>query len=351
MTDRASRSPLALVLTMLLAGCAVTAGPGDGALTGTGSTTGTVNAPDTVSTTGTNGTTGTSDTSADRPASPARGDGIPRSGTATAGEPPDRAATPRPPRGTATSQAAPAREPPAATPAPPPRVPEGLPTEWGVAFLSPGHEVTVLGTLHHGAAWSTIKVPLAVAALREHGDPVSAQARAALTWSDNGAAGQLWTGLGRPDVAGAAVDGVLRSLGDPATATQTQQVQPPFSPFGQTDWTLEGQVRAARGLSCAEDPAASAVLDLMGQVSPDQAWGLGTLDGARFKGGWGPGPDGRYLVRQLGLVHRGGQAYPVALAVRAEDGSFASGTAALDVLAGWWSEALVGQASPTGCAG
>jgi hypothetical protein len=42
--------------------------------------------------------------------------------------------------------------------------------------------------------------------------------------------------------------------------------------------------------------------DLMGQATADQRWGLGTLPGARYKGGWGPSPDGRYLVRQIDII-------------------------------------------------
>lgn len=256
----------------------------------------------------------------------------------------------RPAATTTSTPGAPTATSTPATTAPGP-APEELPPEWGIAFLSPEGGVTVLGTLDQGAAWSTIKVPLAVAALREQETGVSAQSHAALSWSDNAAAWQLWSGLGPPGVAGAAVDAVLRSLGDTATTTQTQQVQAPFSPFGQTTWTLEGQVRTVQGLSCADEPAATAVLDSMGQVVPEQAWGLGRLDGAHFKGGWGPGPDGRYLVRQLGLVHVDGRPHPVALAARAGDGSFASGTAALDLLAGWWADSLVQQAAPSDCAG
>lgn len=231
-----------------------------------------------------------------------------------------------------------------------PSAPEGLAAEWGIAYLSPEGGVTALGTLGDGAAWSTIKVPLSVAALREQGAGVTSQAHAALSWSDNAAAAQLWAALGPPDEARAAVDEVLRSWGDATTTTQTTQVRPPFSAFGQTSWSLEGQVRAARGLDCAEDdPAVTTVLDSMGQVVTDQSWGLGRLDGSRFKGGWGPGPDGRYLVRQFGLVHLDGQAYPVAVAARAEDGTLDAGARTLDVLAGWWAEELVGESAPTGC--
>jgi hypothetical protein len=39
-------------------------------------------------------------------------------------------------------------------------------------------------------------------------------------------------------------------------------------------------------------------------VIPEQRWGLGTVPGMRFKGGWGPSedPDGPYEVIQVGIT-------------------------------------------------
>jgi hypothetical protein len=39
----------------------------------------------------------------------------------------------------------------------------------------------------------------------------------------------------------------------------------------------------------------------MGRVIPEQRWGLGTVPGMRFTGGWGPSedPDGPYEVIQV----------------------------------------------------
>ena len=67
----------------------------------------------------------------------------------------------------------------------------------------------------------------------------------------------------------------------------------------------------------------------------EQRWGLGVLgDDVELKGGWGPNPDGRRLVRQMGLVG----SLAVALAALPADGSFESGTAMLDRLAQWLGE-------------
>ena len=54
---------------------------------------------------------------------------------------------------------------------------------------------------------------------------------------------------------------------------------------------------------CVGSPASrELVLNLMGEVSSD-TWGLGSAGvPARWKGGWGPGTDDRYLVRQMGTL-------------------------------------------------
>ncbi len=113
-----------------------------------------------------------------------------------------------------------------------------------------------------------------------------------------------------------------------------------FSPYGQTEWSLDGQVTFASGLACARSPAARFVTTERGSVTTSQRWGLGRIAGARFKGGWGPDPRGLYLVRQLGIVPRAGQLVAVAVAVVPQDGSFARGTDALDAIATWLRSSL-----------
>lgn len=77
------------------------------------------------------------------------------------------------------------------------------------------------------------------------------------------------------------------------------------------------------------------MVNLMGQVTESQRWGLGNLTAASFKGGWGPDSSGRYLVRQFGIVTIDGKRVAVAIAVEPRDGSFGSGTAALSTIARW----------------
>lgn len=205
----------------------------------------------------------------------------------------------------------------------------------GVTYGAPGAgKVTRLGDLAGGSAWSTMKVPIALGVL-DRG--ASAQQRSeierALTASDNAAADSLFKSLG----GAAAVTDVLRAAGD--TSTQVSSVgRDGFSPYGQTDWTLEAQHRfmAALAAGCVGKPASrKTVLDAMGRVSSDR-WGLGSSGApARWKGGWGPGTDGRYLVRQMGVVETGRGPMVVTLAAVPTDGAFESGQALATQLARW----------------
>ncbi|MDR1512312.1 MAG: class A beta-lactamase-related serine hydrolase [Propionibacteriaceae bacterium] len=199
----------------------------------------------------------------------------------------------------------------------------------GVAALAAGGDrPAVAGGWTTGHAWSTVKVPLAIAALDAGVDGAGAFAQAAITMSDNDAAWSLWNGLGAGDAAGSAVEAVLAAGGDTATTVQRTQARPEYTPFGQTTWTLEDQARFAAHWPAGA--AAAQVWALMGQVDPSQRWGLGRFDGARFKGGWGP-DDGGHTVRQFGVVAVPGGC--TALAVGASAATFEAGVSALDDLA------------------
>lgn len=214
----------------------------------------------------------------------------------------------------------------------------------GLAILpvgaATGTEPVLLGEWRTGAAWSTSKVALSVAALAA-ATPAQLEARrtlarAAITESDNAAALALWAQLGGGSPAAAQVDAVLAAHGDPLTRTQAQQVRPPYTPFGQTTWSLAAQTRFAAGLVC--DTGSSAVtetLALMGRISAGQRWGFGRLTEPVFKGGWGPGPDGGYLVRQFGVVTIAGHRYAVAVAALPRGGGFEQGIGVLDAVARW----------------
>ena len=211
----------------------------------------------------------------------------------------------------------------------------------GVAYAPVGlHQMPRrLGTLSTGVAWSTIKVPLAVASVRQAGGHPSAKTlqlmRAAITQSDNDAALSLWSRLGPAATAAARTQAVLRSGGDRTTVVPSRRLRAGFTPFGQSTWSITEQARFAASLPCMT--GTSTVLSLMGQVIPSQRWGAGTMSGTvALKGGWGPGTDGRYLVRQLAVVHLpDGTRVGMSLAVRPGDGRFATGTSNLDALARW----------------
>ncbi len=196
-----------------------------------------------------------------------------------------------------------------------------------------GGSVEVAGEWTSGAAWSTIKAPLAIAALESQGgEGVGDAAYNAITASDNAAAEQLWSALGTPEESAVAVEGVLQAFGDLTTVVPSTRSRPEYSIFGQTDWSLSDQARFGAALPCR--PEAAEVYALMGQISSDQLWGLGAIPAAHFKGGWGPAPSGGYLVRQFGVIDTPtGQ---LAVAISAETpGSFADGTALLGEVAGW----------------
>jgi hypothetical protein len=189
------------------------------------------------------------------------------------------------------------------------------------------------GDWSSGPAWSTIKVPLVIAAMRQQSrrqvtDPMTA----AITKSDNAAAESLWEGLGDPATAAAKVEEVLRSTGDPTTV-QSQKVRPEYTAFGQTDWSLTDQVLFLSAAAC--DPNNAPAMALMAEVADDQRWGMGTLADTKIKGGWGPSPAGRYLVRQIAIVRTPKGQAAVAIAAEPESGSFADGTHDLTEIARW----------------
>jgi len=161
---------------------------------------------------------------------------------------------------------------------------------------------------------------------------------AAITRSDNFAADALWRGLGDPPEAASKVEAILREAGD-NTVVQDQRVRPDkpeLSAFGQTLWPLADQARFLASATC--DKRNDPIFALMGEVASDQAWGIGQLDSARYKGGWGPSVSGTYLVRQIGVLQTPSGQTAVAVAVQPGSGSFEDGTDALSRVAEWISD-------------
>ncbi len=221
----------------------------------------------------------------------------------------------------------------------------GLPAEVGVTVGSPQSGIGGGGGLSSGPAWSTIKLPIALRVLSDAGGPDQlteeqlSLIERALTASDNEAAAELFAGLssdhGGPVGASRAVTEVLRWGGDTQTEVSTQG-RDGFSPYGQTQWSLQEQARfmaALAGGCIGSEDSRDYLLETMGRVTSD-AWGLGSAGvPARWKSGWGPDPAGRYLLRQMGVIEVQGQPVVVTLAVAPDDGSFESGQAIASQLA------------------
>jgi hypothetical protein len=201
-----------------------------------------------------------------------------------------------------------------------------LPGRVGIAVVDRDGSLLSLGDWSAGVAWSTSKVPLAVAAVRA-GSAGHDQLIAAITRSDNTAAEELWSQLG--ERAAHLVNAVIREAGDSTTVVESRRLRAEYTPFGQTRWSLTDQARFAAGLS--QVPGASSVIDLMGNLSADHRWGL-AAQGCAAKGGWGPGVGGDYLVRQLAVVSG---SVGIALAADGVDGAYETGVAVVNALSDW----------------
>jgi hypothetical protein len=206
-----------------------------------------------------------------------------------------------------------------------------VPANVGIAIARWGRTYT-LGRWSSGVAWSTIKVPLAIAALRWDRPRAQDLVVKAITESDNPASERLWSLLGEPADAARRVQAVIAEAGDGATVVESRRLRLGFTAFGQTQWTLEGQARFAGELPHL--PGAGAVIDLMRQLTGAQRWGL-AAKGIAAKGGWGPGVAGDYLVRQFGIVPMESGHAGVALAAEAHDGLFETGVEVVNTLSDW----------------
>lgn len=235
-----------------------------------------------------------------------------------------------------------------------------LPGRSGLVVAAPGGDGPKLsgGALTTGPAWSTIKVPIAERVLADFGGPggvnatQSEQIHQAITVSDNDAAAALFADLeaehGGLDGASKAVGRMLRQAGDSETVISTQG-RDGFSTYGQTDWSLAEQNRymAALAGGCVSDSASrSFLLGQMAEVTAEP-WGIGAAGvPAKWKGGWGPGTDGRYLVRQTGVIEVAGKEVVVSMAATADDGTFETGQSMLSRIAKWTASRLADRVGP-----
>jgi hypothetical protein len=207
-----------------------------------------------------------------------------------------------------------------------------VPATIGVAIAAvDGACLTSVGIWSAGVAWSTIKVPLAIAAMRAGVDSGELVAHT-ITQSDNAAAEELWSRLGDPAQAAQQVQSVIHDCGDATTVVESRRLRLGYTAFGQTQWSLARQAQFAARLPCI--PGTSPVIDLMHNLCADHCWGL-AAKGFAAKGGWGPGMGVDYLVRQMAIVPIEAGHVGVALAAEAHDGEFETGVDVLNSLSDW----------------
>ncbi|GAA4665912.1 hypothetical protein GCM10023197_21200 [Gordonia humi] len=201
-----------------------------------------------------------------------------------------------------------------------------------------GDEAMNFGTVRTARAWSTLKVPVSIAAERANGKKVVADIRPAIRASDNDAAERLWASMDDDKTAVADVTAVLREGHDSVTRIRSSLSRPSSYP-GATNWTLEQQSVFGAHLPCLPD--SSRVLGYMRTVESNQQWGVKTMRKrgvtTAVKGGWGPVNDatGKYVVRQLGVVTTPRGAFAVSMAALPSSGSFEDGIAMLNRVGGW----------------
>lgn len=225
-----------------------------------------------------------------------------------------------------------------------------------------GEPISATGDTRSPYAWSTAKVLIVAQTLKDAGGPEGLTAdqvdliERSLSASDNEAAAALHRQLedshgGLQGAADAMAD-LLRSAGDTDTVISTVG-RDSYSTYGQTLWRVDEQARFVAALvrGCVLPAAATDFLvEDLGNVVEDQRWGLADAGSPAFKGGWGPDPDGQYLVRQLGVLRAGdGNDYAVAITARPGDGSFESGQQLLTDVAQWVDQRVTTAPAATTC--
>lgn len=139
-------------------------------------------------------------------------------------------------------------------------------------------------------AWSTVKVPIAIVALRDGASPELVDL--AIKESDNDAAYALWSHVQWTEGdAGSAVKALLKEYDSTGEFAE---------PFGYSTWLLEEQAKFGAHLPCI--PEAEQVYDAMDDIVEWQDNGLDKLPDTRAKGGWGLSEtDNGYTHRQIGV--------------------------------------------------
>lgn len=189
-----------------------------------------------------------------------------------------------------------------------------------VVVAGTGTSAVSVGEVDADTAWSTMKVPIAIAAL-QNGSTEMGDVKEAITLSDNDAAIDLWDSLGAGTGAADTVQTVIRRFGDSDTTVQPDGQDGSDEPFGMTQWRAVDQVRFVEGLACTTDPSAVKVRGYMGQIDPSEQFGLAGIHPSMVKAGWGDEDDGDYTVRQMAILpHNDGYSAVTFIAQGPEDG-------------------------------
>ncbi|MBO3140391.1 hypothetical protein [Dermatophilus congolensis] len=223
-----------------------------------------------------------------------------------------------------------------------------------IAWAPVGHpeQVQQLGTTDTIDAWSTIKVPLALAAIQQRGGDlpkaVANDIEMSVRISDNDAARRLWEGLENFGMKAELVNEVLGDTGDKRTRAARNSAGVRV-PFGLTAWRVNDAAKFAATLPCV--PYGAQIMRDMRFIDHTQSWGIGAVargtnkrglnvDDVAFKGGWGPSTSG-YLMRQVGvLILPGGGGVGVALLVQPHGGNHDAGAKILSQAASWLRDSL-----------
>ena len=169
------------------------------------------------------------------------------------------------------------------------------------------------GSWTGGRAWSTIKVPLSIAATQKNAstgsvtDPyggscshsLSSAINAAITQSDNCAAWWLWTALGGDNSSAASsVTSVINAGGDTSTSVVSDGDGSSLT-SGKTTWSLVGQAIFMSNISSISG-SESVMNEMKTHQAGDGSYGLNTFTAEMTKGGWGSGSTS--ATRQLGII-------------------------------------------------
>ncbi|MFT3661925.1 MAG: hypothetical protein QM809_11140 [Gordonia sp. (in: high G+C Gram-positive bacteria)] len=211
-----------------------------------------------------------------------------------------------------------------------------LKTPTGIALAPVGGGTPVLlGDQTIRDAWSTIKIPLALAAERRNGQNRSETK--AIVDSDNRSARRLTRSLGSPGEAVDAVTSVLREGGDARTLVLPATDDDEWPHLGETLWALSDSALWTAKLPCMD--GSEHILALMAQVGRTQNWGLrkASSEDAAVKGGWGVDERDRgYLVRQIGILTLDdGSRVAVSMSVHAPKMSYDTGVTVMNTLGRW----------------